>query len=117
MSAISQVYGVTEQLFQLVSQPVTKDNRDACIQQITSLLEKREQLLTEVHPPFAANEKQLFQQIADWNEVITSKFVEIKQHIQQDMIQLKKTKSSNQQYVNPYQHVSATDGMFYDKRK
>jgi flagellar protein FliT len=117
VSAVTKVYGVTEQLFQLVSQPVTKDNRDECIQQITSLLEKREQLLTDVHPPFATNEKQLFQQIIDWNEVITTKFVEIKQHIQHDMIQLKKTKSSNQQYVNPYQNVSATDGMFYDKRK
>ncbi|MGM0876468.1 MAG: flagellar protein FliT [Bacillota bacterium] len=117
MSALEKVYGVTEQLFQLVSQPIAKEARDESIQKITSLLDHRDQLLTDVHPPFAANEKQLFQQIVTWNEGITKRFSEIKQQIQQDMMQLKKTKTSNQQYVNPYQDVSTTDGMYYDKRK
>lgn len=117
VSAFEQVYAITEELFHLVSKPIEKEERDACIQKITSLLEKREQLITDVRPPFATNEKERFQQIVLWNESITKRFVEIKQHIQKDMIQLKKTKSSNQQYVNPYQNLSTSDGMFYDKRK
>lgn len=117
VSAFDQVYAITEQLFHLVSKPVEKEERDACIQKITSLLDKREQLITDVHPPFTANERERFQQIVLWNESITKRFAEIKQHIQKDMIQLKKTKSSNQQYVNPYKNLSTSDGMFYDKRK
>ncbi|OAS85817.1 MULTISPECIES: hypothetical protein [Metabacillus] len=117
MSRLKKVYGVTEQLFQLVSQPIAKEARDVCIEKITSLLENRDQLLSDVQPPFTKNDQQLFQQIVTWNEVITKRFTEIKQQIQQDMMQLKKTKSSNQQYVNPYQGISTSDGMFYDKRK
>jgi flagellar protein FliT len=117
VSAFDQVYALTEQLFELVSKPFEKEERDACIQQITSLLDKREQLITDVRPPFATNEREQFQQIVLWNESITKRFAEIKQHIQKDMMQLKKTKSSNQQYVNPYQNLSTSDGMFYDKRK
>jgi flagellar protein FliT len=117
VSALEKVYGVTEQLFQLVSKTITKEARDECIQKITSLLDHRDQLLTEVYPPFSIDEKQLFEQIVTWNEVITKRFAEIKQQIQQDMMQLKKAKISNQQYVNPYQNVSTTDGIYYDKRK
>jgi flagellar protein FliT len=117
VNALEKVYGITEQLFQLVSQPIAKDVRDECIEKITSLLENRDQLLSDVQPPFAKSDQQLFQQIVTWNEIITKRFAEIKQQIQQDMMQLKKTKSSNQQYVNPYQGISTSDGMFYDKRK
>lgn len=117
MSAFEQVYQLTEQLFHLVSQPLTKDARDERIEKITSLLEKREQLLPQVQPPFTPEEKELFQQIRTWNDVITAKFTKLKTQIQQDMIQTKKSKKTSQQYVNPYQNVSTSDGMFYDKRK
>jgi flagellar protein FliT len=117
VTAMEKVYDVTEELFQLVSQPIGKEHRDECILNITLLLEKRAQLLTEVQPPLAATETQRFQQMITWNEVIVKRFIEIKQQIQQDMIQLKKSKASNQQYINPYQNVASQDGMFYDKRK
>ena len=117
MSALEKVYGVTEQLFQLMSQSIGKEERDDVIEKITSMLETRDQFLTDVHPPFTAKDKQLFDKIVVWNEVINKKFAEIKQLIQLDMTQLKKKKSSNQQYINPYQGVSTSDGMFYDKRK
>ena len=117
MSAFEQVYQLSEQLYQLVLKPLAKDARDERIEQITSLLEKREQLLPKVQPPFTSEEKELFQQIRTWNDVITAKFTELKVQIQQDMIQTKKSKKTSQQYVNPYQNVSTSDGMFYDKRK
>ena len=117
MNALEKVYGITEQLFQLVSQPLEKEARDECIREITLLLENREQFLQNIQPPFTIKDQQLFNKIVIWNEVINRKFAEIKHQIQQDMMQLKKTKSSNQQYVNPYQGISTSDGMFYDKRK
>lgn len=117
VSALEKVYGITEQLFQFVSQPLAKEDRDERIDKITSMLEARDQFITDVHPPFTAKEKELFDKIVVWNEVINKQFTDLKQQIQQDMTQLKKKKTSNQQYINPYQGVSTSDGMFYDKRK
>ncbi|WP_299093528.1 flagellar protein FliT [uncultured Metabacillus sp.] len=117
MSSIEKVYGITKQLFELMSHPVIKDTRDDVIQRITSMLDHREELLKEVQPPFTENDKRAFEQIVAWNKVINTKFTDLKQQIQLDMVQLKRAKSSKQQYVNPYQHVSTSDGMFYDKRK
>ncbi|MDQ0231466.1 hypothetical protein [Metabacillus malikii] len=117
MSALEKVYSITEQLFQLVSKSVNKDSRDEVIEEITSLLDTRDELIKAVQPPFTANDKQLYNQITTWNDIIDDKMTEIKANIQQDMMQLKKSKSSNQQYINPYQNVNSSDGMFYDKRK
>lgn len=117
MSAFNQFYQLTEQLYHLVSQPLATDARDERIEKITSLLEKREQLLPEIKPPFTSSEGELFQHIQTWDDVITAKFTGLKTQIQQDMIQAKKSKKTTQQYVNPYQNVSTSDGMFYDKRK
>lgn len=114
---MQKVCDITEQLFHLVSKPVLSDQREERIEKITVLLDEREQLLSNLKPPFSQEEKQLFSKIVSWNETITTKFVELKQDIQHDMVQLKKTKSSNVQYTNPYQNVSTSDGMFYDKRK
>lgn len=117
VTAIQQVYSITEQLFHLLTKPVDKDQREDHINKITELLDEREQHILQVKAPFSADEKKLFNQVVAWNETIEKKFVVLKQQIQQDMVQLKKSKSSNQQYTNPYQHVSTSDGMFYDKRK
>ncbi|KKI89230.1 hypothetical protein WQ54_27065 [Bacillus sp. SA1-12] len=87
------------------------------ILRITSMLDHREELLKGVQPPFTANDKRDFDQIVAWSDVIHTKFAELKQQIQLDMMQLKRAKSSKQQYVNPYQNISTSDGMFYDKRK
>ncbi|MBM7606230.1 flagellar protein FliT [Metabacillus crassostreae] len=117
MRAIEKVHDVTEQLFQLVSKSVPKEERDEQVKKITTLLDMREQDLKNVQPPFSQIDSQLFQQIVDWNRIITNKLSETKKEIQLDMLELKKKKSSNQQYVNPFEDVSSSDGMFYDKRK
>ncbi len=115
--AIEKVHDVTEQLYQLVLKSVPTEERDEQVKKITTLLDQREQDLQNVHPPFSETDSQLFQQIVDWNETITNKFSETKKEIQLDILELKKKKSSNQQYLNPYEGVSSSDGMFYDKRK
>ena len=85
MSTVKKVHTITEQLFQLVSEPILKDERDKLIEQITSLLEKREDLLPDINAPFSREEKALSQQIIAWNKVISVKFSELMQQIQQDM--------------------------------
>ncbi|MBU7594575.1 flagellar protein FliT [Metabacillus halosaccharovorans] len=117
MSSVQEIYRITEQIIKLVENPVSQENRDRVIELITSLLEEREKSLKDIEKPRTENEKKLAEQILLWNEIILGKFNHLKFQVQQDMILLKKTKATNKQYVNPYQDVSLSDGMFYDKRK
>ncbi|MFD2214817.1 hypothetical protein [Metabacillus endolithicus] len=117
MSSLEKVYGITEQLFQLVTRPLITEERDDLVSQINQLISTREQFISGVQPPFGPKDMQMYEQLMIWNETINEKFAFIKSQIQQDMTQLKKSKATNQQYVNPYQNVSSSDGMFYDKRK
>lgn len=117
MSSIQDVYQITEQLVQLVENPIPKDNRDDFIEKITLLLSEREYVMAGVEKPVTGKEKELANKINSWNETIIENFKMIQKQIQQDMMQLKKTKTSNNQYTNPYQQLSVSDGMYYDKRK
>lgn len=117
MSSVQEIYGITERLLNLVEKPIELEQRDDIILKITSLLEEREELLENCNAPYTEVEKSLGKQIVQWNSVVMGRFEELKSQIQRDMMQLKKTKSTNSQYVNPYQGVSTSDGMFYDKRK
>lgn len=117
MNSVQEIYRITEQIIKLVEKPVQQENRDSVIEMITSLLEEREKSLEHMEKPRTETEKKLAEQILLWNAIILEKFNRLKFEVQQDLIQLKKTKATNKQYVNPYQDVSLSDGMFYDKRK
>lgn len=117
MNKVSVVYNLTKDLYQLVLQPVNKDNREEIIEQINELLNKRELELENVNFPLSKNEEESLREISVWNQTINTKFLEMKQQIQKDMIQLKKKKNTNQIYTNPYQNVATSDGRFYDKKK
>lgn len=117
MNSVQEVYRITEQIIKLVEKPVQQENRDSVIEMITSLLEEREKSLKHMEKPRTETEKKRAEQILLWNAIILEKFNRLKFEVQQDLIQLKKTKATNKQYVNPYQDVSLSDGMFYDKRK
>ncbi|MED4402781.1 flagellar protein FliT [Metabacillus fastidiosus] len=116
MSAVGQVYDLTEKLFHLVENEVKAEDRDELIEEISSLLDEREDLLKDVVPPFTEEEQLKGKQIVLWNERINSEFIKIKAEVQKSISNLKKTKTTTQKYVNPYQNTSL-DGMFYDKRK
>lgn len=117
MNKVSDAYNLTKDLYQLILQPVNKDNREKIIEQINELLNRREDALENVDFPLSQAEEGLLKEISLWNETINIKFLEIKQQIQKDMIQLKQKKATNQQYTNPYYNVATSDGRFYDKRK
>lgn len=97
MSAVKQAYELTEKLIELTNQSITIEDRDQRIEQITELLSKRDDLLSDIKPPFSEEENQLGKQMAIWNEQILSKFIELKKQIQMDLTQLKKRR---QQVIN-----------------
>ncbi|MTH53710.1 flagellar protein FliT [Bacillus mangrovi] len=116
MSSVSEVHALTEQLLNLLKQPGETNERDTLIQQLNSKLDEREQAMKHLIPPFSSREKQLLQEVNDWNKQVISYMNKVKTVIQLDQQRLKKTKAGANKYVNPYEAVR-TDGMFYDKRK
>ena len=117
MSSVLEIYRITEQLFKLVEKSVNSDSRDDLIEKLTSLLEERELIIKGNIRPKDDQEQQLSEQIIIWNKTIEVRLTQLKSQIQQDIMNLNKAKVTNRQYADPYQDVSVSDGMFYDKRR
>ncbi|MBM6616314.1 flagellar protein FliT [Bacillus suaedaesalsae] len=117
MSIVGQVYAVTSKLHQLlITEEPDSEKRDDVIEQIEQLLEDRQCLLDEMKGPYSDEEKQLGNQIIEYNKVIDVKLAKLRLVVQADMNKLKKQKNTNEKYVNPYKNVNF-DGMFFDKKK
>jgi flagellar protein FliT len=113
MSAVNACFAVTDRIYQLIKKP--GGDRDEFVACIDQLLDQRQALLTEIHPPFTPEEQQLGQEMIRRNAVIDAYFKKIKEDIQKDMQGLSKKKESVDKYVNPYASVG-TGSMFYDKK-
>ncbi|KAA0548796.1 hypothetical protein FZW96_06970 [Bacillus sp. BGMRC 2118] len=117
MSIVKQVYEVTSKLHQLLQQEETdSEKRDDVIEQIEQLLEDRQSLLDEMKGPYSDEEMQLGKQMIEYNTYIDRQLAKLRLMVQADMNKLKKQKSTNEKYVNPYKNVNF-DGMFFDKKK
>jgi flagellar protein FliT len=114
MTAVQLCYDLTNDLLQLV-QSFNEENRDDVINQIEELLEKRQDILQQIKPPFSNEENALGQEIVKMNRTLDTKLILISNEVQRDMNGLNKKKVSAKKYTNPYESVNF-DGMFYDKR-
>ena len=114
MSSVLHCYTITKQLKEAIAQ-VSEENRDVTIEQIDSLLEKRQGVLGAINHPFSEEEQSLGKQMMTWNKEIDKKLITIRADIKRDMNGLNKKKTSAQKYTNPYESMQY-DGMFYDKR-
>ncbi|MEW4221536.1 flagellar protein FliT [Rossellomorea marisflavi] len=112
MSSVLLCHAITKQMKDLLE---GKEDRDFKIESIEDLLEKREQLLSSILPPFNLEEQRLGEEMVLWNIQIDHKLLLLKVDVKRDMNGLTKTKTSVQRYTNPYESLQ-TDGMFYDKR-
>ncbi len=117
MSIAEECHLKTKELYELVQSESFDDSvRDDVMDRLDQLLDERQLLLDQFTPPFSNEEKQLGQEIIEWNRVIESKLTSFQQLIQRDINGLSKKKSSVNKYVNPYESMQH-DGMFYDKKK
>ncbi|MEY9869980.1 flagellar protein FliT [Peribacillus sp. B2I2] len=89
--------------------------RDDKIERVTQLIDQRDELLSEVKPPFTGEEKQLGRATILLNQKVDHLLKLQKQEIQRDIQEINKKKKSSNKYTNPYESLSV-DGMFYDKR-
>ncbi|MRH41980.1 flagellar protein FliT [Aquibacillus halophilus] len=108
---------ITNELHQVVTHSITSENRQETIDEISDLLEKRQQLLEEIKPPYTEKEKEVGQSLLPKNQEIQVRLESIFTQVKNDMGALKKKKSSNTKYTNPYQNLSNFDGMFLDHKK
>ncbi|MBD1381401.1 flagellar protein FliT [Metabacillus arenae] len=116
MAAIEELFKSTEMLYEALDKTVKRELRDDQIQDIMSLLDKRDESMKKIQTSLSSQESRLMKKIIEQDKIILPLLVKVKAGIQQDIQNVRKTKSSAVKYVNPYQNRTA-DGMFYDKRK
>ncbi|MGE6754513.1 flagellar protein FliT [Rossellomorea sp. NPDC071047] len=115
MSSVLLCYTITKQLKEALEQ-VTDENRESTIEEVESLLEKRQSVLGTIKPPYTYDEQELGKQMIGWNQQIDRQLAQLRLEIKRDMNGLTKKKTSVQKYSNPYGSLQY-DGMFYDKKK
>ncbi|WP_449537798.1 flagellar protein FliT [Ferdinandcohnia sp. Marseille-Q9671] len=116
MNPVITLYRITKELHSLVIEIIQQEQRDEAIEKITSLIDEREQLISEVNPPYTEEERKLGTEIVKMNQFIDGKLELLKNEIQLDITNQKKRKQSTTKYINPY-NAGPADGMFFDKKK
>lgn len=115
MTDVQECFQVTKELLELVKNPIKESERDEKIKQIESLLERRELLLSNIHPPFTEKEKQMGTQMVEWSRLINGLLKKLQLQIKKDIQGLKLKRTTVQKYANPYETYQP-DGFFYDKK-
>ncbi|AIE61347.1 flagellar protein FliT [Bacillus methanolicus] len=113
MSAVRQFRDLTVQLIEFLESSASRDEK---IQKTTELLEKRQQLIAEIAPPFSNEEKEIGAATIALNKKLNDLLFKEKILIQKDIKELNRKKKSTNKYENPYNSLFI-DGIFYDKRK
>lgn len=115
MRPIEQVYNVTEQMLNVLN--ANNLERAEQIKKVNELIEKREEQLKLVVPPYTNEEIKIGKQIVNLNEQIKTKMHELYDRIKDDIVQFKQQKVQNRTYMNQYGSLETTDGMYLDQKK
>ncbi|QHE53589.1 flagellar protein FliT [Pontibacillus sp. HMF3514] len=117
MNQIETLHDVTSELYDLLQTIPSSEEREGVIEKINELLDQREELLNGMEGPYSDEEKRLGKEILHMNETIQIQVQSLMKQVKMDMANVKKQKTSNQKYTNPYQNLNNFDGMFLDKKK
>lgn len=117
MSRLDELYKVTVELSVLLDEEITNDNREQIISKVEILIDKRENLMKEVIPPFSESEKKLGKTVINLNTKIEQKLEKVFSELKNEMRQIQKQKKSNRSYINPYGPIKTIDGMYVDSKK
>lgn len=116
MSAFQQLKHLMEETLEKLENLAVEKNRESFIETFEHFLDEREKLLKDIKPPFTDEEKRMGEELVVLDKKIQAQIEQFFQTLKRSMRNLKKQKHSNKKYANPYQDVSAMDGMFFDKR-
>lgn len=116
MQAVQVVYELTMHMLHLLQKRHQVERHDV-IEQLTHFIEKREQVLRKLSPPYSQDEIKIGRKIISLNKTIEQEMNALFTELKQDMKQTKRQRKSTQSYVNPYRSVQTIDGMFMDQKK
>lgn len=117
MNRVQAVYEQTKSLLDVLAQlDKEKINRDQAMEQLTSMIEKREQLISVLTEPYTDEEKVIGRKIMVLNKQLEKEMSTLFEHIKVDMKKLKQNKDLNYSYINPYGKPKTTDGMYVDSK-
>lgn len=117
MEHMKQLQRLTLELFETVDQATKAKERETAITKVTELLDQREALLQEMKEPFTAEELAIGKELLPMEEKIQQRMQLLFNDLKMDMRAVKKQKSTNQKYRNPYKDLANFDGTFLDKKK
>ncbi|UOQ45735.1 flagellar protein FliT [Halobacillus salinarum] len=117
MSVWKDFYGLTLKLELTLNENVTRGNRSEIIERVNDILDERSILMKELAQVQSAEERDMKEQVLAKEPELTARLDVLFRELKTEMRNVKKTKSSNQRYTNPYRSVSSYDGMFLDHRK
>lgn len=116
MNTLQELLSLNKELYNEISKPSPKNERDQLISKINEFLKKREGLIKSLQESYSFEEKLLGKEIIAYDRKIQEKFNAIKQEIKQDFITAKNQKRNTSKYISPYKST-ITNGVFMDKRK
>lgn len=111
----SQLIDVTEKLIDILNGNLDRDNK---IEKVSEILAIRDNYIGKIKSTslevYSVEEKQKIASLEkQFQDLLQSLFSDIKK----DIKDLQKKKKNTIQYMNPYQHTVAFDGMYLDKKK
>lgn len=116
---MDQLCTLTKDLFLLLDQEFSKNitEREQTIEKVTNLLDRRGALILDIKAPYTKEEIKMGRELIPLEQKIQQRLKLLFNNVKSDMRTVKKQKSSNQKYVNPYQSLANFDGAYLDKRK
>ncbi|WP_019377748.1 flagellar protein FliT [Virgibacillus halodenitrificans] len=117
MNRLEVLFEQTEQLQDVLNQERNYKNRAEIIEQVNQLIEKRDESLTDIKPPYTKEEELLGKKLVQLNTEIEQLMQEIFTELKAEIQQVKKQKRTNRKYINPYEKVNSSDAMFLDSKK
>ncbi|WP_181347269.1 flagellar protein FliT [Thalassobacillus sp. CUG 92003] len=117
MNTIEYIYQLSLQLNERLEQDHSKQDRAQVVDDVNDILDERGRYLEDAPSPETDEEKQWAAHILEMEPRSQAKLETLFTGLKAEMKSMKKQKSSNRKYVNPYQNVATSDGMFLDKKK
>lgn len=118
MNNLQQLLQVSAKLYQHLTDIPTEGQRDAYIEKVNSLLDKRGEIID-----LLKNENFIFDpqnkshsMLAELDKGIRERLEKVMKEIKSDLKELQNAKKNEKQYLNPYASVAVMDGRYYDKK-
>lgn len=113
MSKLQQLHDETKNMLHRFEKI---EDREQLIVDFEKFVEKREQLIKNIRPPFSEAEKEIGQKLVELDQQLKQYADKFLSKFKSEINELGKKRESNKKYVNPYADVYNQSGSFIDKK-